>query len=525
MNTDAIRRNLWQGPCAALGFFATHQLLDHFSRFFWYLPAGLRFTAFALLPMRLWPWLVAAEWFARERINWQHDMPVWYSLCSAVPQPFAALLAVAFAYSARIPVRIEDSPRDMTRLVLALLVAATLGAAANVLFVVAAPYPLQDISLAAFAANALLGDLCGLLVIAPLGLALASPMARHAWRLSFQIDLFCGVLLPLAGLAWLMRLPATEFVHDYARMAVAAPVVYFAFRHGWRGAATAITLAGIVLAPLHLDFETAPDPTVAVQLLFAILAIAALLLGAALDAQRADALALARQNASLDQLGAELREAAQRNLRIEEEQRRRLAIEIHDELGQNLTAVHTRLKLAEERLDAADLADVRHSIVDLIGTMRRSVHGLMDSLRPPALNEFGLRGALENGPIRELVVGAGLRYACRVHDPLALLGLLREDMQIALWRLAQEATTNATRHARATSVAVRLRAGLRGDAVWAFLDVRDDGVGIAGTRDFAHRGEGLQGMRDRVLAFDGRLLVEPARGGGTRVHALLRQAT
>ena len=123
------------------------------------------------------------------------------------------------------------------------------------------------------------------------------------------------------------------------------------------------------------------------QLLHALFGSVALLLGEAMHSQRTSQTALQRQNADLahanndiDRLGIELREAARSNLLLEKEHARRLKAEIHDEPGQNLTAMHARLKLAENLLDAAQRSDGTASIVDILGTMRRSLHGLMDSL-------------------------------------------------------------------------------------------------------------------------------------------------
>lgn len=511
-----------RGLLIACAVIAIRPILAEYSRFFFYLPAGARFAALVLLPRRYWFWVVAGEWYSRGFAALHFDASIARNLMATFPQPLAGLVAVGLLRRFD-PAPWPDSPPAMARLIAAMALSAAIEAATLVAFMLTDPPATQTMNMAAFVPSAFLGDFIGPLLIVPIVLALSrANRLLSRWRAVLADTL--GLCVALFALHVLQQTTDDPLVREYGRLLAIAPAIYFAFRHGWRGVAIAISATGFALTPLHVPLGVMPDVSVASELLFAIFAAAALLLGTALDTQRANANALAQRNADLDRIADELRESAQRNLRIEEEQRRRLAIEIHDELGQNLTAVHTRLKLAEERLDAAELGDVKRSIVDLLGTMRRSVHGLMDSLRPPALDEFGLRGALENGPIRELVEGAGLRYACRIHDPLALLGLLREDMQVALWRLAQEATTNAMRHARATRVDVRLRTGMRGDAVWAFLDVRDDGVGIAATRDPAHRGEGMQGMRDRVLAFEGRLLVEPARNRGTRVHALLQQA-
>ena len=104
----------------------------------------------------------------------------------------------------------------------------------------------------------------------------------------------------------------------------------------------------------------------------------------------------------------------------------------------------------------------------------------------------------------------------------ALIDALAENTQIALWRIAQETSTNTVRHANAKVFEMRLRVGIRGGRVWALLDLRDDGVGIGAGESQRQRG-GLQSIRDRVLALDGAMKVQ-RRGNITRLHLLLRQA-
>ena len=156
------------------------------------------------------------------------------------------------------------------------------------------------------------------------------------------------------------------------------------------------------------------------QLLLALFGSVALLIGAAMHSQRTSQAALQRQNADLahanhdlDRLGIELRKAAQRNVHMEEEQARRRAAEIHDEPGQNLMVLHARLKLAQNLLDAGQRSDVTASIVDILVTMCRLVHGLMDSLRPPSLDEFSLVRALADWPPHNMVERA--RHTLRLH--------------------------------------------------------------------------------------------------------------
>jgi len=317
-------------------------------------------------------------------------------------------------------------------------------------------------------------------------------------------------------------------VRDFSRILIGAPAVYFAFRYGWRGAAIAVTGIGATLAPLHLPLGVAPDVSVGPQLLFCLIATAALLLGAATDDQLAARAAIVRQNlelsaanARLRLLGSELQEAALRTLQLEETQRQRLAVEIHDELGQNLTAMHTRLKLEWDHLLGAQLGDMAESMRRILISMRHSVKSLMDTLRPPVLDELGLMHALATGPLRDMCVSAGMDYSFTIEGEASLVDALRPELQLAIWRIAQESATNAVRHARARRFALRVRLAIRGHSVWALLAARDDGIGIAAGRP-ERRGDGLQGMRDRVLAFSGVFRLD-SMAGATRVRVLLRQ--
>lgn len=513
------------------------------SRFYWFIPAGWRFAALALLPWPYWPWIIGGEFLARvvaSVIPWHSpdllaalmfratDLATWLLIFAA---PLAALPGSILLRLRNKAAPVSTSlatPNGMGWWLVACLVAAIGETAANLLYIHVDGHIALGMGPIHFALGKLTGDYIGVIALAPALLATIVTARERIDDLVWQSDVLPPLAFAAAYLA-VMRTPVDPALYDYARILVLVPAFLAAFRHGWRGAAIvlcACSLLVTLVSPLH-----AVDPyrNLFTQMLLALSGTAALLLGAALDSQRASSATLAARNTDLehanrdlDLLGADLRDAAQRNLRIEEEQRRRLAAEIHDELGQNLTAVHTRLKLAADRLDAAQLSDVSSSIFDILGTMRRSVHGLMDSLRPPALDEFGLLRALDDGPLRDLAERSSLQYAFRIAGEPALIDALREDTQIAIWRIAQEATTNAVRHARATRFDVRLRIGIRGDAVWAVLDLRDNGIGLDATRVPAHRGEGLQGLRDRVLALEGVSNVSSTQAG-MRIHVLLRQ--
>jgi two-component system sensor histidine kinase UhpB len=193
-----------------------------------------------------------------------------------------------------------------------------------------------------------------------------------------------------------------------------------------------------------------------------------------------------------------------------------MAAELHDELGQNITAIQTHMKLAQARLQAVGMEDVGHSVNTILGHMRRALHRLLDDLRPAVLDEFGLFRALEEGPIRDLLDAAGIDYQPDLHgDPR----LLDDDTRTAVYRLVQESATNTVKHAHASCFRLRLRIGERHGIPLALLDLRDDGTGLPDT--LPRGGRGLQGMRDRVTSLGGLFRLRPA-APGVHLRVLLR---
>jgi two-component system, NarL family, sensor histidine kinase UhpB len=207
----------------------------------------------------------------------------------------------------------------------------------------------------------------------------------------------------------------------------------------------------------------------------------------------------------LDRLEAERRASARRALAAQEDERRRVARDLHDGVGQTMTGVVLQL----EALARQTPPELRERVVVLQETARdgvEEVRAIARGLRPEALDEFGLRPALVS-------LGAGFadRAGLRVRRRLATdLPPLSREAELVLYRVAQEGLTNAVRHARAGEVELVLERG--GDGV--VLTVRDDGRGLDGHRE----GGGLRGMRERAMLVGGRLAVREARPHGTEVR-------
>lgn len=215
----------------------------------------------------------------------------------------------------------------------------------------------------------------------------------------------------------------------------------------------------------------------------------------------------------------ENRRLSQRSMQVQEEERRNLARELHDELGQSLNAI--KVDAVSIRDGAENPAEVQRSaraIIDVSGQVYDVVRSLMRRLRPVALDELGLRSAIEYGIDQWRRRHPAVRCSFVTEGELDDLG---EQVNITLYRLAQECLTNVAKHAQATEVAislVRARDSKAGGEVIRF-SFEDNGHGFnPGLRS---EGVGLIGLRERVEALEGRLDLHSAPEKGARVCAFI----
>ncbi|MCC7126725.1 MAG: sensor histidine kinase [Acidobacteria bacterium] len=194
---------------------------------------------------------------------------------------------------------------------------------------------------------------------------------------------------------------------------------------------------------------------------------------------------------------AELEQLTRLMLRVQEDERRRIAQELHDEAGQVLTAVKIELEL-----------DGRKEAGALVGRALSQVRDLSNLLRPSVLDDLGLVAAL-----RALVDDFAARTRIEVRLDIDGVGRrLPPDVDVVIYRVVQEALTNVARHANASEARVRVTVG----AGKMQVTVEDNGQGATA---HATPHMGWLGMRERVTAVGGQLSIGPADGQGLRVHA------
>jgi two-component system sensor histidine kinase UhpB len=206
-------------------------------------------------------------------------------------------------------------------------------------------------------------------------------------------------------------------------------------------------------------------------------------------------------------LEAERRRAGSAALHAQEEERARVARDLHDEVNQSLTGLLLRLEAAREAAPPELEAELDETKA-LANQAMTELLSLARQLRPTALDDLGLAAAI-GGQVEQLSRG-DLEARLEVDGDFSNLG---DDAQLVVYRVAQEALSNAARHSGAAGIEVRLRRSEDGGVV---LEAADDGRGFA--FDESESGLGIGGMRERALLVGGELTIESRPGAGTTVR-------
>jgi len=215
---------------------------------------------------------------------------------------------------------------------------------------------------------------------------------------------------------------------------------------------------------------------------------------------------------TLEENARQLKHVSGRIIQAQEEERRRLARELHDEAAQALTSLLVYLRLLE-RAKTPEEAQLRvQELRELTAQALEEVRRVSLDLRPTILDDLGLGPALE-WRVDEFNSAHGMEAAIEVQG---IEKRLSRNVELVFYRVGQESLSNVARHAQADAVDVTL---LQRNGV-VTIEIIDDGCGFnPSMADDGPRGLGLVGMRERLAMIDGKLIIESAPGKGTRVVA------
>ncbi|MBI2216874.1 MAG: sensor histidine kinase [Candidatus Rokubacteria bacterium] len=336
------------------------------------------------------------------------------------------------------------------------------------------------------------------------------PRVASAWRLAGRLPLFYKILLGNSVIVALGAVAGTivtvwhvrTFPDDYhyeliAVFATAGLILCFVVHYG---------VLRLALAPLD-RLQAAVDGVRSGDL-------DARVAASPLDDERFTRLAdtFNQMVATIARGAQESRRLSQRILEAQEDERQRVARELHDESAQSLTLMLVRLRVMELSEDPAQIRQHVHELRELTARALEEIRRIALELRPKILEDLGLGEALA-WRVDEVNASGAVRAT------IQLVGIERRlprDVELALYRIAQEALTNVARHAGAEHARLML---VQRDGIVS-LAVEDDGAGFDVHAEEARAGGlGLSGMRERMTLVGGTLHIESAPGRGTRVTA------
>ena len=216
-------------------------------------------------------------------------------------------------------------------------------------------------------------------------------------------------------------------------------------------------------------------------------------------------------NSALERSEHDNRELARRSLAIQEDERRHFAHELHDELGQSITAIKALAVSIEQRADS-ELGSRAATIAEVCASVQGHVRRMMTRLHPVVLDELGLVAAIVQMVDEWNAHHEAARCECAC-EPDAIE--LPRASCIAIYRIVQEALTNVARHADADRVRIEMRYP-NDDQSTLSVVITDNGRGF--DTDASRPGLGLRGIAERVKALDGSWTLDSAFGRGTRVE-------
>ena len=361
-----------------------------------------------------------------------------------------------------------------------------------------------------------MGGFLGVLLVLPMALWLLVPANRSGSSRIIRSALIYLYLLPmLIYIGSSLLTGPDDSLAAMLKILLLAAVVVFSFLHGWRGAALSVLVVSVLIA---VDGHMHGGDILELQLYVAVMGAMALLFGASVDELRDKERLVKIDKDRLQEALAALAESSRRSLHSEELERKRLARELHDEMGQTLTAMQAQLSLSRANTPGDAGQDGIARIEQLTERLGKSLRSVVNALTPDELDQLGLYAAVAFGSPAQMCEQAGVEYTTELYGDSQLLERLDMVTNLAAYRIVQEAVNNALKYAHCERIRVRMRIGERRRIIFVLLDILDDGIGLKSLRQIDH---GFYSIRDRAAALNGVLHIQNLPG--VRVHVLLRQ--
>lgn len=362
-----------------------------------------------------------------------------------------------------------------------------------------------------------LSSMTGGVIIAPFLYLLVDFLFRNVWRPVLPSIAAERIELAPMALIWALcffavaMLSVTTVLKQwpfFVYFIVLLPNIFMAYRYGWQGGVLATVMNSMLLAGVQYilgAFHSAAE----LQIFLLTQALIGLGLGIAISRQYLLAIRLHESNERLKRELSANQKLTRQLVDVEEQIRKAIARELHDEIGQNITAIQIQTMLIEKTSKEEKTKVLTSTVNDLAQQIHTVTRNLLTQLRPHALDTLGLDSALKH-------LADELRFEERKISLQLNIGvdtqLFDEVLRITLYRMVQELLNNAAKYSKANEIYVNLYPGES-----MTLEYRDNGVGLP--RNWRDKGHGLLGIQERVHVLGGRLQINEKEVG---THILIK---
>lgn len=431
----------------------------------WYLPAGVRLAAFLLLPLRSWPMLLVAEKSIHfllfhpggvlDNTAFLSGSVGWY-LVHLVISPALICTCVYIFRRHFSPPYFDNVNSTLATLVFGFLISVALGA----VFLGRRAIELQsDISLfLPILFDFSLGDFVGIIVLCPLLFVLFTK--RYAFNEKGL--LWCVVSL------WVLLLTLSSYAYSQdvnisyqIKYLAVFPALFLSYRYAVFGSAISCLLIGLTAFVVASQSTLLP---IEHQFYILALCISCLILGASMSQSTLLASKLAEQNVELEISVRNAQALATKLVAVQEEERKRLSRDLHDDFGHRIVDLKLQLSLSSNGSDS----EVLLSKIDaLYGAMKKSLGGL----RPPGIDTFPIETVIQRSEMVDTIKRSNIAFSFHVEGtPISFSA----DQKIHIYRIVQEAVTNSIKHSNANNLSIAITYSNSS----AVFTVSDDGDGI-----------------------------------------------
>lgn len=459
------------------------------------LPTGFKLAIYTLTTRKLWPWFTMSEVLLVASLVQLTNAPV-YCYLLILFACFNHAIAVIFQQFWR-PLQIYWQ-RLLALSALALAYAHVCGFA---LLLLSKPVGLGGM----YALQGGVAVLTGGILLTPFFYLVYDYLRRQVWQPLTPTLVHQEVVLRPSALIWCLlffaiglitELTLFEQMKSLALLIFLLPNIFMAYRYGWQGGVLASVMNSILLTTAR-QVTGSFDSDLELQTFISTQAFIGLGLGIAISRQYFLAQQLHQANLKLANELASKQQLASQLVHVEEDIRKSVARELHDEIGQNITAIQIQSMLAKRLAGDEQQINIANTTNELALRIHDSTRQLLKQLRPHALDELGLESA-----IRQLV--AEMKFAERDIDFSLNFGIFAERLDditaVTLYRIVQELLNNVCKHSQANQVQLSLVPGVRFS-----LELRDNGIGLP--ENWRLKGQGLRGIEERVSALGGTMSI------------------